>query len=111
MEGHFGADRGPPISSRTGVDPAGRAAMDDPRLNSMHLGITPRRQQYPAARDALLGARGWLTLGAEQLRGLLDAGDDSSALVPVRPEQVLAGTRFLLVDHQAGCGHVLKTGL
>lgn len=85
--------------------------MDDPRLNSMHLGISPRRQQYRAAREALLGARGWLTLGAEQLRGLLGAGDDSSALLPVRPEEILAGTRFLLVDHQAGWGHVLKPGL
>ena len=85
--------------------------MDDARLNSAHLLLSPRRAQYRQAREALLGARGWLTLGAEQLQALVRAEADSSALAPGWPDRVLPGTRFLLVDHQAGWGHVLKPGL
>jgi hypothetical protein len=85
--------------------------MDDARLNSAHLLLSPRREQYRQAREALLGARGWLTLGAERLQALVRAGDDSSALLPGWPDRVLPGTRFLLVDHQAGWAHVLKPGI
>ena len=80
--------------------------MADPRLDSVHLGALPRRHEYRRAREALLGARGWLTLAAEQLHGLAGGGDDGSALPPVRP-----GTKFLLVDHEAGCAYPLRTGL
>jgi hypothetical protein len=85
--------------------------MDDQRLNSAHLLLSPRREHYRCARAALLGARGWVTLGAEGLQALLRAEADSSALVPAGPDRLLPGTRFLLLDHQAGWAHVLKTGL
>jgi len=39
--------------------------MSDPRLNSVHLDA-PRRQLFRQAREALLNARGWQTLAAEQ---------------------------------------------
>jgi hypothetical protein len=83
--------------------------MADPRLDSVHLGFLPRRQDYRRARQALLGERGWMTLGAEQLRGFLGGGDDSEALL--QPEQILPGTKFLLVDHEAGDTYPLRTGL
>ncbi len=80
--------------------------MSDPRFLSGHLNF-PRRQDYRRAREALHGARGWLTLAAEQVAGLAGTSDDW----PVRPEQVLPGTKYLLVDHQADCAYPLKTGL
>jgi hypothetical protein len=81
--------------------------MADPRLDSTHL-LFPRRQDYRRARENLLGERGWLTMGAEQLRALVGAEDDSSAL---RPDGLLPCTRFLLVDHQAGWSFPLRIGL
>ncbi len=80
--------------------------MSDPRLLSCHLSF-PRRQEYRRAREGLLGARGWLTLAAEQVTGLAGPADDW----PVRPEQVLPGTKYLLVDRQADRAYPLKTGL
>jgi hypothetical protein len=79
--------------------------MSDPRLNSGHLEF-PRRQDYRRCRDSLLQARGWLTLAGEHLGGLGDAHE-----WPVRPEQVLPGTSYLLVDQREGCAYPLKTGL
>jgi hypothetical protein len=80
--------------------------MSDPRLDSAHLTF-PRRQEYRRRRDALLGTRGWLTLAAEQINGLVGESDEW----PIRPEQVLPGTRYLLVDHRGGSAYPLKTGL
>jgi hypothetical protein len=85
--------------------------MSDPRLDSCHLGFDPRRQEYRRSREALLRERGPLTLAGEQLHGLLGAEEDWPSLLPFRPDQVIPGTRFLLVDHQADCYFVLKTGL
>jgi len=39
--------------------------MVDPRLNSVHLEM-PRRQEFRRARQAILGARGWQTITAEE---------------------------------------------
>jgi hypothetical protein len=85
--------------------------MADPRLDSAHLGFLPRRQDYRRAREALLGERGWLTMCGQKLDDLVGAEDDSSALLPVRPGQLLPGTRFFLVDHEAGWDYSLKTGV
>jgi hypothetical protein len=85
--------------------------MADWRLDSGHLDLLPRRQDFRRAREALLGERGWLTLGAEGLRALVGAEEDSSALLPVRPDRLLPDTQFVLVDPQTGCGHPLRVGL
>jgi hypothetical protein len=85
--------------------------MADPRLDSCHFGLIPRRQAYRRSREAVLEARGLMTLAGEQLRGLLGAEDDWPSLMPFRPDQVIPGTRFLLVDHQADCYFLLETGL
>jgi len=81
--------------------------MADPRLNSMHL-EDPRRQDYRRAREALLHARGYQTLAAEQkdldaLRGGPDTID-----AEVAPEDA-PGLRFWLVDRDSI--YPLKVGL
>jgi hypothetical protein len=86
-------------------------AMSDPRLNSMHLGLLPRRQEYRRARVGLLAARGWLTLAAERVGGLVPEAEDWPSLLPVRPHQLLPGVRFCLLDQTSGCSYPLKTGL
>jgi hypothetical protein len=80
--------------------------MSDPRLKSAHLEF-PRRQECRRRREALLGDRGLLTLAAGRVFGLVDNSDEW----PIRPDHVLPGTRYLLVDHPAGCVYELKTGL
>jgi hypothetical protein len=80
--------------------------MSDPRLNSCHL-LFPRRLEYRRCREALLGERGWLTLAAEQFNDLVRHDDQW----PVRPDQALPGTRYLLVDRQSGGAYRLETGL
>jgi hypothetical protein len=85
--------------------------MADPRLDSGHFDVGPRRQAYRRDREALLAARGWLTLAAEGVRGLVGGTDEWPALLPVRPEQVLPGTKYLLLDRQTDCLYPLKTGL
>jgi hypothetical protein len=85
--------------------------MSDPRLNSCHFECPSRRQQYRSARETLLGARGWLTLAAEQIRGLAGDSAEWPALLPVRPDQLVPGTKFVLADFTAGCAHPLKPGL
>jgi len=79
--------------------------MADPRFNSCHLEF-PRRQEYRHCRDGLLQARGWLTLAGERLGDVADAEE-----WPVRPDQVMPGTKYLLVDRQRGCAYPLRTGL
>jgi hypothetical protein len=80
--------------------------MSDPRLNSCHLEF-PRRQDYRRCREAVLQGRGWLTMAGENLGGMMGDSEDW----PLRPERVLPGTRYLLVDQQEGCVHPLKIGL
>jgi hypothetical protein len=71
--------------------------MADPRLNSVHL-EAPRRQEFRRAREALLNARGFQTMAAEQcdLRAL-DA-NDSHTLVQDPEQQAPAGLKYWLVD-------------
>jgi hypothetical protein len=77
----------------------------------MHLGLLPRRQEFRRAREDLIGARGWLTLAGERLHGLVGEAEDWPSLLPVRPDQVIPGTRFLLIDRQSACCYPLRTGL
>ena len=85
--------------------------MVDRRLDSGHLGLCPRRQGYRRAREALLGARGWLTLVAERAQGFLGEDEDGPALLPDQLVPVLPGSQFLLIDQQTGAVHPLQTGL
>jgi hypothetical protein len=80
--------------------------MSDPRLNSGHLEF-PRRQQYRRAREALLGARGWLTMTGEQFRAVVADADEW--LVPLG--RLFPGTTYFLADPAADCAYPLKTGL
>jgi FHA domain len=80
----------------------------DPRLDSAHFELRPRRQQYRRARESLLGARGWVTLVRERAGDLLAEGD---SLLPVRPDDLLPGPRFFLVDEQTGDRYALRPGL
>jgi hypothetical protein len=86
-------------------------AIADPRLDSGHLGCSPRRRQYRTARGVLLGARGWLTRAAEGIHGLVGGVEEWPPSLPVRPEHLVPGPKYLLVDHQTGCSYPLKTGL
>src|SRR5262245_28285470 len=75
--------------------------MVDPRLNSVHL-EPPRRQEYRRAREALLNARGWQTLAAENAPAGLALADPGT-LIQQKAEQPAeeatpAGLKFWLVD-------------
>jgi hypothetical protein len=74
--------------------------MADPRLNSVHL-EAPRREDYRRAREALLNARGFRTMAAEQcdLRAL--EADDSHTLVQEPEQHAPAGLKYWLVDKDA----------
>jgi adenylate cyclase len=80
--------------------------MFDHCLHSGHLDF-PRRQEFRRRREQVLAARGLVTLAAEQIRDLVGDSDEW----PILPEQVIPGTRYLLVDHAAGCAYQLHTGL
>jgi hypothetical protein len=82
--------------------------MTDPRLNSIHLEL-PRRQEFRAARDALLHARGHNTLCAEGQAGF--AGLVASNLTAVEKLGPCARTaaKFVLMDHDYV--YPLKIGL
>jgi hypothetical protein len=80
--------------------------MSDPRLNSGHLEF-PRRQEYRRAREALLGARGWLTMTGEQFRAVMADADEW--LLPLG--RLLPGAAYFLADQAAECAYPLKTGL
>jgi hypothetical protein len=84
--------------------------MSDPRLNSIHLEF-PRRDHYRQARDGLLGARGWLTLAGACAENLVGEPDEWPSLLPVRPDQLLPGCRFVLLEPSERCAYRLKTGL
>jgi hypothetical protein len=85
--------------------------MNDPRFNSGHFEVLGRRQDYRRAREVLLGARGWMTLAAEHIHGMVEDSDDWPALLPLRPEEILPGARFLLIDQQTRQSYALHTGL
>jgi hypothetical protein len=85
--------------------------VNDPRLNSMHFENFARRQNYRRAREALLDARGWMTLAVERVHGLVEDSDDWPALLPVRPDDILPGTKCLLIEEQTGRRYALQTGL
>lgn len=85
--------------------------MNDPRLNSAHFEDFPRRQDYRRAREALLGARGWMTLAVERVHGMVEDSDAWPDLLPVRPEHVLPGTKCWLIEEQKGRRYALQTGL
>jgi FHA domain len=80
----------------------------DSRLNSVHLGFCPRREEYRLAREAVLDQVGWITWAAEQLHGALP---DDLELPAILPEQVTASTRWLLLDRQTGTHYPLHVGL
>lgn len=85
--------------------------MSDSRLNSMHLGFDSRRQVYRQAREALLGAEGWMTWAGENLRNAVGEPDEWPSLVPIRDVPLLTGVRFVLMDLQANCTYPLRIGL
>src|SRR5262245_4865161 len=70
--------------------------MADPRLNSVHLEF-PRRQEYRRAREALLNARGWQTLAAENDQAGL-AVDEPNTLIQQGQQRAPEGLKFWLVD-------------
>ena len=82
--------------------------MSDPRLNSVHL-ESPRRLLFRQAREALLNARGYQTVAAED-----EKEDDSSAegphtVVLHAQDKPPAGVKFWLVDKEFL--YPLKVGL
>jgi pSer/pThr/pTyr-binding forkhead associated (FHA) protein len=77
----------------------------------MHLGISARREHFRHARSALLGARGSLTLAGEQAWEPVGEVEDWHSQAPARPNQVLSGTKYLLVDQRTGRAYPLRVGL
>lgn len=84
--------------------------MSDPRFDSAHL-LFPRRQEYRNARDAVLKARGWLTLAGECAQGLVGEADDWPSVLRAGPDHVLPGTCYLLLDLKGDRAYPLRTGL
>ena len=80
--------------------------MTDPRLNSVHLEL-PRRQDFRAAREALLGARGEHTLCAEAGSALLASAPNQTAVE--RAGAAAPDARFVLMDKEYV--YPLKVGL
>jgi hypothetical protein len=85
--------------------------MADLRLNSGHFDDFSRRHQYRRARQDVLAERGLLTLTAEQLGNWVGEADDWPSLLPIRPDQVVPGIKYYLVDFQERCSFPIKTGL
>jgi pSer/pThr/pTyr-binding forkhead associated (FHA) protein len=52
-----------------------------------------------------------LTLAGEGIHHLVGEVDDWPFLLPVRPEDLIPGPKYLLIDDQAGCCYRLETGL
>ncbi len=75
--------------------------MEDSRLNSMHLGVDPRRERYRQARTGLHQAAGMLTWAGERLHDLMEV-HDGPQLVPCN---------FVLYDPAARLSYILKVGL
>jgi len=70
--------------------------MADPRLNSVHLEF-PRREQFRRTREALLHARGWQTLLAEQ-KEEASPSDRPNTLVQNEKGQAPPAVQFWLMD-------------
>lgn len=85
--------------------------MSDSRLNSMHLGFSPRRQVYRQAREALLDAEGWMTQAGEILRNAVGDPQEWPSLLPIRDVPLVTEVRFVLMDLQANCTYPLRIGL
>lgn len=77
--------------------------MADQRFSSMHL-EGPRREEFRLAREALLGARGDMTLQLEQHGGFAAGSDNPPAL-----DRAPADAKHVLVDKESV--YPLKTGL
>jgi hypothetical protein len=71
--------------------------MADPRLNSVHLDA-PRRQEYRRAREALLNARGWQTLAAENREEAVAVENPNTLIQQPERHRAPPGLRFWLVD-------------
>ncbi len=83
--------------------------MFDARLNSVHL-EAPRRQDFRAARDKLLGARGGDTIAAERESGFPRPDDGNTAIRNVAGHDAAAtDARYVLMD--AEYTYPLKIGL
>lgn len=85
--------------------------MNDPRLNSVHLALDPRRQEYRRAREDLLAARGWKTLALEKVNDLAGDSDVWPAMVPIRPDQILPDTHLLLIEPPTRQIYPLRPGM
>jgi hypothetical protein len=83
----------------------------DTRLDSIHLGLIPRRELFRRTREDLLGARGFLTEAAEHVRRLRGGADSWPALSCDRADRALFAAKSWLIDQQAGCCYPLKIGL
>ena len=75
--------------------------MSDPRLNSVHLDA-PRRQLFRQAREALLNARGWQTVAAENEKADDEAPPSESPHTMVLHADSRPGpdVKFWLVDKE-----------
>jgi len=82
--------------------------MADPRLNSIHLD-GPRRQDYRRAREALLAARGWQTLAAENQGAVLELEDRPDTLDQAEKPPAPVGLHYWLRDRDMV--YPLKVGL
>jgi hypothetical protein len=71
--------------------------MGDARLNSVHL-EAPRRQEFRAAREKLLSARGGETMAAERHGDLSAAGVHNTAIQNLPENAEAAPARFVLMD-------------
>jgi hypothetical protein len=85
--------------------------MADPRLNSGHFDLDPRRQRYRRAREELLAARGLMTRALEKVTNLAADSDVWPALMPIRPDQILPGTKFSLIEPTTRLAYRLHPGL
>jgi hypothetical protein len=75
--------------------------MSDPRLNSVHLDA-PRRQVFRQARKALLNARGWQTVAAENEKAADEASPADSPHTMLLHADSRPGpdVKFWLVDKE-----------
>jgi len=86
----------------------GATVMADPRFSSIHLD-GERREEFRLAREALLGARGDLTLQAEHSGGFAAGLGEFHTAVDHLANLAPAGTKYLLMDKDYI--YPLKTGM
>jgi hypothetical protein len=73
--------------------------MLDARLNSVHL-ESPRRDEFRAARDQLLGSRGGETMAAEREGAASHESNEHNTAIQNLPENAGAAvTRYVLMDN------------